>query len=45
MEVSILYFKLVVMGIFYKLFIGDYPNSPINGPITFFEQKLTNHLQ
>lgn len=27
-------------GNFYKLFIGDYPNSPINGPIPFFEQKV-----
>lgn len=27
-------------GNFYKLFISDYPNYPINGPIPFFEQKV-----
>lgn len=27
-------------GNFYKLFIGNYPDNPINGPIPFFEQKV-----
>jgi hypothetical protein len=31
-------------GNFYKLFIGDFPNYPLNGPIPFFVQKIDEPL-
>lgn len=31
-------------GNFYKLFVGDFPNYPLNGPIPFFIQKIDNPL-
>ena len=31
-------------GNFYKLFIGEFPNYPLNGPIPFFVQKINDPL-
>lgn len=31
-------------GNFYKLFVGDFPNYPLNGPIPFFVQKIDDPL-
>ena len=31
-------------GNFYSLFIGDFPNYPLDGPIPFFEQKIDDPL-
>ena len=31
-------------GNFYKLFLGDFPNYPLNGPIPFFVQKINDPL-
>ena len=31
-------------GNFYKLFIGDFPNSPLNDPIPFYVQKIDDPL-
>lgn len=31
-------------GNFYKLFVGDFPNYPLNGPIPFFVQKIHDPL-
>lgn len=37
-------FTTSVNGNFYKLFIGDFPNSPLNGPIPFYIQKIYDPL-